>query len=313
MQSGLYGIWRNTSSGSDFCGRVGAAARCFCGHDYGDHPWGKGRRQLKPSCSKCPCRGFSYIPRRPEEVGEYWLPRRRGFDVAIWQAKCKCGHSHVDHDPNNFGCRCCGCSDFHSAWECIACDGKWEDHETLWESEEERRLMHRPVGHAFMPLASTPAIQQMVLDDSTRGEGARSYALPHRPRPERSVRLMQERCDNYGGRSGLNTLTNDAFQGCSLEDAFPRRGVQPAMGSLEDAFPSRRGAAPPMGSLEEAFPPRRTTDGGRSSGGALEDAFPPQHRASAVVGRPLIRRSGSRPGSGRPGSAGSSTLSGYRG
>lgn len=184
-----------------------------------------------------------------------------------------------------------------------------------------------------MPLASTPAIQQMVLDDSTRGEGARSYSLPHRPRPERSVRLMLERCDNYGGRSGFNAISDDAFQAGSLEDAFPPR--PPASGSLEDAFPPKRsghGGRSMGGSLEDAFPPQQRGSGsledafpprsgrGSNAAGSLEDAFPSRQRdigvrisrgsehvlsrasgsgsSTGVAARPLIRRSGSRPNSG---------------
>eukprot|EP00404_Azadinium_spinosum_P049934 CAMPEP_0180746970 /NCGR_PEP_ID=MMETSP1038_2-20121128/29302_1 /TAXON_ID=632150 /ORGANISM="Azadinium spinosum, Strain 3D9" /LENGTH=364 /DNA_ID=CAMNT_0022780563 /DNA_START=101 /DNA_END=1192 /DNA_ORIENTATION=- len=271
MRTGLYGVWRNASSGHDFCGRIGPSSRCFCGHECSDHVWSKPAKGKKatllPSCSKCSCTGFHYMPRRPEEVGEWWLPRRRGFDVRLWRAKCKCQHSHEDHDPNHLGCRSCGCSRFTSAWLCTGCEGKWEDHETLWETEEERRLQGLPVGQAFMPLASTPQIQQMVLGDGSEGS-QRSYSLPHRPRPERSVQLMRERCPNYGGGGGAAG---------SLEDAFPpqqSRGRAPIAGSLEEAFPPARscGAAPlALGSLEDAFPPRRGTG---SSAGAGEDSRP---------------------------------------
>lgn len=196
--------------------------------------------------------------------------------------------------------------------------------------------MHRPVGQAFMPLASTPAIQQMVLDDSARGEGARSHSLPHRPRPERSVRLMRERCDNYGGRSGFNALPDDPpFHGASLEDAFPaRRGGQAVAGSLEDAFPPRQGACgargivgggglggvearmqlsleehafPPQqrggrGSLEDAFPPQ--SGGGSSAAGSLEDAFPSRQGGEmASFGSRAAGRMPPRPAGGSSGPA----------
>jgi len=315
IRTGLYGVWRNASSCHDFCGRVGPKSRCFCGHEGCDHAWGKGKKSLRPACTKCPCKGFQYIPRRPEEVGEYWLPRRRGFDVNIWRAKCKCQHGHEDHDPNFGGCRLCGCTSFSSAWECVVCDGKWEDHETLWETEDERRIQGRPVGAAFKPLASTPQIQDMVLNQQA---GGRSASLPHRPRPERSVKLMLERCPNYGGAAGS---LEDAFpprgggaghmQG-SLEDAFPsRRGGSGlgAMGSLEDAFPPRGGGAGHMqGSLEDAFPPRR---GGSGLGamGSLEDAFPPAGGRRAPALEDAFPPRG---GSGRPPRGGSSASSSAR-
>lgn len=221
------------------------------------------------------------MPRRPEEIGEAWLVRRRGFDINVWRAKCKCGHGHDAHNANTMGCPG-GMGKFQSAWMCITCDGKWEDHESLWESEEERRMMRRPVGQAFMPLASTPGIQQMVRDSPENS--ARSYSLPHRARPERSVRLMQERCPNYGGAAG------------SLEDAFPPRNGRPSagMGGLEDAFPPRNGSrsALSVGGLEDAFPPR---NGSRPAlGTSLEDAFPPRAAVSSTQGweeTPLPRRS----------------------
>lgn len=230
IRTGLYGVWRNEAHGSDFCGRVGPMSRCFCGHDLGHHPW-KNRKALSPACTTCVCNNFRYMPRRPEEVGEYWLPRRRGFDVNIWRAKCKCGHSHEDHDPKFLGCRRCGCATFLSAWMCVACDGKWEDHETIWETEQERRRANRPVGEAFMPLSARPQLQHAVFDPAQ----SQSASLPHRSRPERSVQLMLEKCPNYGGDTQP-----------SLDDVFParhapqplQRGFVPA---LADIPPSRRG------------------------------------------------------------------------
>ena len=47
----------------------------------------------------CKCKGFSWIPSRPEEVGEFWFQRRRDFDPSTWTAKCRCKHSHEEHDP----------------------------------------------------------------------------------------------------------------------------------------------------------------------------------------------------------------------
>lgn len=37
--------------------------------------------------------------RRPEEIGEWWLARRKGFNVHSWRAQCKCRHGHPQHDP----------------------------------------------------------------------------------------------------------------------------------------------------------------------------------------------------------------------
>lgn len=55
---------------------------------------------------------------RPEEVGEWWLPRRKGFNVHTWRAKCRCGHGHDEHDPGTRRCRC-GCPVFTSNFACL--------------------------------------------------------------------------------------------------------------------------------------------------------------------------------------------------
>ena len=56
--------------------------RCFCGHPLAVHATHKGVAggACKGECH-CQCRRFRYIPFRPEEVGEWWLPRRKGFNV----------------------------------------------------------------------------------------------------------------------------------------------------------------------------------------------------------------------------------------
>ena len=52
------------------------------------------KKKLHTDCEKCECKQFKWIPRRPEEVGMYWLVRRKGFDVTKWRAPCKCKHGH---------------------------------------------------------------------------------------------------------------------------------------------------------------------------------------------------------------------------
>lgn len=47
----------------------------------------------------CKCKGFAWIPSRAEDVGEFWMQRRRDFDPSTWRAKCKCKHTHEQHDP----------------------------------------------------------------------------------------------------------------------------------------------------------------------------------------------------------------------
>ena len=81
IASKRYAVYR--SAGTDFCARVGPRSRCFCGHDHKAH----GAQGC--GTAGCRCRNFRWVPRRPEEVGEWWLPRRRGFQVQRWRAKCR--------------------------------------------------------------------------------------------------------------------------------------------------------------------------------------------------------------------------------
>ena len=177
--------------------------------------WTKGRKELRPACGSCGCKGFRYIPKRPEEIG-VGAQAVKGFEDCLGEANggCHGGKASMcgsggrsasaitatrlqvqggcvacqEHEPNGFRCRSgpaekgsglglrvagCGCHCYTSAWQCITCEGKWEDHESLWENEEERRLLGRPVGQAgpceawrapceaFMPLASTPDVRHL--------------------------------------------------------------------------------------------------------------------------------------------------------
>ena len=94
-----------------------------------------------------------------------WLPRRKGFDVRKWRAKCQCTHGHESHDPTTLACRRsgCGCGRFISAFCCLVCDRPWEEHETVFESRAERAAAGRAVDGDFMPLSETPNISALVF------------------------------------------------------------------------------------------------------------------------------------------------------
>ena len=157
ISSGIYVTWRTTKHNrKDDCTRIGPRSLCFCGHSYSDHM--RSRSSRKP-CSRskkskggpktggksskcgdnCTCKGFEFIPQRPEEIGDWWLTRRKGFNVNTWRCKCRCGCAHDHHDAGSKHCKDCGCGMFQSNFLCIACDGTWEEHTTLWEDERERK------------------------------------------------------------------------------------------------------------------------------------------------------------------------------
>ncbi|KAL8204146.1 UNVERIFIED_CONTAM: hypothetical protein K2H54_068349 [Gekko kuhli] len=166
LETGLYIGWRCPEYLWD-CFRVGDESKCFCGHQLKQHQIYVERRATVPcTLPDCKCQSFMFIPSRPEEVGEFWLQRRTGFNPATWRAQCRCKHTHEEHAP--LGSRACGapgcsCMAFTSSFLCAACDRRWEEHETFFESEETRRKGGRPYGEAYLPFAEMPELRNAVL------------------------------------------------------------------------------------------------------------------------------------------------------
>uniref|UniRef100_A0A8C5P2H1 Protein FAM221B n=1 Tax=Jaculus jaculus TaxID=51337 RepID=A0A8C5P2H1_JACJA len=140
IQTGLYIGWRCPHYLWD-CFQIGNKSKCFCGHLLKQHQIASDI-SVPCSVSQCRCLMFCFIPSRPEEVGEFWLKRRSTFNPIAWRAQCRCKHSHEEHAATGaHPCRhrgCC-CSFFESNFLCAACDRRWEEHETFFETEETRR------------------------------------------------------------------------------------------------------------------------------------------------------------------------------
>ena len=180
IKTGVYIVWRTTKSGEGSAGvrkegqccRLGARSRCFCGHSLAEHkPLKQGNPQA-PACTKCKCRRFNYVPMRPEECGMWHLPRRKGFNVHAWRAPCKCKHGHDAHDPVTLKCNeCANCRVFEPNFVCIGCDGRGDQHETVFETESERVMAGLPVGEAYKPLQDSPQLLAQVLDGARRAGG----------------------------------------------------------------------------------------------------------------------------------------------
>lgn len=200
MATGVYVVYRNAATKQE-CARVGPSALCFCGHGMGAHRGpdggrcgggskfsfggggGGGKSFASPSSSPssssspCACRRFEFVPRRPEEVGEWWLPRRRGFNVQAWRAKCRCGHGHDEHHPWTRRCAAaacgggCGCGTFSSAFCCVVCEAPWEAHETVAQDERERRAEGKSVQEDFLPLSDSPDLRPLVFGCGFGGRG----------------------------------------------------------------------------------------------------------------------------------------------
>ena len=65
-----------------------------------------------------------------------------------------------------------------STFCCLVCDGKWEEHVTLYEDEQERRELGKPVGEHFYPLADVPDIQAEYIRSDILPSSAVAYLLP---------------------------------------------------------------------------------------------------------------------------------------
>lgn len=189
-EKGIYVVWRLTEeprlrgANNDFCCRIGARHRCFCGHSLACHQeptHQRGSLTQKHPCHECGCQRFQYIPNEPEEIGEGWLTRRRNWDPSKWSAKCRCGHDCKEHDPRTLGCKACGCSCFSSHFLCVVCDMPWEAHVTIYETEAERHKSGFPVRQDFFPLSNIDwDVRELVLKDATGGGALKAppgYAL----------------------------------------------------------------------------------------------------------------------------------------
>lgn len=175
IRTGLYGSWRSVT-GND-CSRVGPSSMCFCGHKYNCHD----PQTPTVKCGVCKCRHFDFVPTRPEEVGEWWLPRRKGFNVHKWKAKCRCKHAHTDHDPQTRRCNLCSCCLFDSAYLCLVCEKHQEEHSTVFETEDERKLCGRAVGHDYVPFSELPGVQSLVYDREVNSNVAPPWRAPNAP------------------------------------------------------------------------------------------------------------------------------------
>jgi len=236
QEKGLYVTWYNIDKEYE-CTRIGKFSRCFCNHLYGKHKLKtlKNGRVGKNPCTEegCLCSNYIYMYRRPEEIGQYYMTRRKGFDINEWRPLCKCRHPHAMHSADKQKCKNCACRKFISDFMCLGCESKWEAHEVRYESEDDRKADNKTVGEAFFPLSDVPEIQAEFLkqikeeeekrkkekaeevstEDNKKTEGKDQevahigqqmaqvaenigkvqLTLPAREKPEKSIRLMKEK------------------------------------------------------------------------------------------------------------------------
>ena len=166
IESGIYVGFRCPEFTWD-CIRVSDKSRCFCDHSLGEHESYTAKSiNVKCLVGACACKSFSFVPERPEDIGEWWLPRRPGFDYASWRAKCRCKHSHNEHSADKTRkCRMRGCScfRFESNFLCAACDRHWEDHGTFFDGINSRQKKGLPYGEECLPFHELPDLRNIVL------------------------------------------------------------------------------------------------------------------------------------------------------
>lgn len=176
IESGIYGFWRCTTiplekptpgnpHALDFCARIGPKCKCFCGHKFENHDQNPcARKGASTKCHQCECKMYEFVPMRPEEIGDWWLPRRKDFNILTWRVKCKCGHTHEEHKPypQHF-CTKCGCGQWTGNYECMSCEHHQREHELMWMTRDERRAEGLKVDEEYKPLESMQNISQIVF------------------------------------------------------------------------------------------------------------------------------------------------------
>ena len=198
VESGVYIGWRCPEYTWD-CIRLGEDSRCFCNHKLSEHMPFIGKTPLPCNSVKCTCKSFAFIPERPEDIGEWWLQKRPGFDIALWRAKCKCKHTHDKHDPRSRRCRVksCVCFTFESGFLCAACDKHWEDHETFFDYTNSRLEKGLPAGQSYVPFNEIPEMRDLALSGKNNNSiryrkiSSDPCAIPIASSTELAVKLNQ--------------------------------------------------------------------------------------------------------------------------
>ena len=184
------------------------------------------------------------MPMRPEECGMWHLPRRKGFNVHAWRAPCKCKHGHDQHDPVTKKCNACqNCRVFTPDFCCIGCDGRGDEHETVFETESERVLAKLPVGEAYKPLQESPYLLQQVLEGARRGAATAGTAAA-------------------GGAAGGSRASSAAAAQQSPEELLERGAIDIAEYRRLIALP----APTPAGATASAAPAPRGLTSARAAG-----------------------------------------------
>jgi hypothetical protein len=104
----------------------------------------------------------------------------------------------------------CGCRKFDSNFLCAACDKHWEEHETFFDTEDERRAKKMPTGADYLPFAEIPTLRNMVLTGVDDGDESflqmedmrQQLGLPPSNPPSDNNSVVRYNGQQQGGRRG---------------------------------------------------------------------------------------------------------------
>jgi len=185
VSTGLYVTWlphpsstlgpsaaAEIKSGTGQCCRVGSFSICKCGHSLKQHKQTQNPKSSgcikPPSCLVCrSCSGFNYSPFFPEECGQWWLARRKDFNVEEWRER-------VRKSPNEYSC--------------VGCEVLVSDHETIFESRRSRADRGAVVDADYFPLHDMPDILSDLRNDSQK-------RVPRVRNPSRALPATAGPCD----------------------------------------------------------------------------------------------------------------------
>jgi hypothetical protein len=171
------------------CGRISSKDTCICGHTLLNHKsvvaQPKSSKVLRPpQCLKCrTCRFFRYVPSRPEEVGMGYLCRRKQFSLKEFQERLR-------KAPDTYCCLICNRLGKHIL--VLICVLRWiltckyarhhcvlfskvSDHETLFETREERVLGDKPVDESFFPLHEHSHLSDLVFPSESHASADHDF------------------------------------------------------------------------------------------------------------------------------------------
>lgn len=190
------GAFQGIKDGTDQCCRVGGQSRCLCGHSLASHKSCDVPRKISyikpPSCSTCKCSGYSYCPARPEECGQWWLPRRKDFDIKEWRKVSKicsiCSFRRFRITMTRFTSPSIQrIREKPHEYVCIGCEQKVSDHETVFESRKMRVERGAAVDSSYIPLIDNIFLTSQVLEGKGKIGGiARTRAITEDPNPFKS-------------------------------------------------------------------------------------------------------------------------------